>query len=311
VFTKGKSDRLTYWIGKQATDTISIAYETKPDWVNVDPAKLMLWEKNNMQSETQWLMQAKLAANAMDKAEVLAYFTKNWKDSSAYYEALTTLLNDQYFGTRKGALTLLKSGNVELNPALISLVEKLAETEKDLPTRSVAIDVLGTVGNQQYKAMFQKGVTDSSYSVAGASLESLARLDAAAAMAATTPAVKEDAKGRLTNSLRIVNYLEKDTAQAAEVLADYRKLQFVEKLFETNGILYYANKLTNITDFRKVVGAAAEASKMLRSDFMGLQSSIRSTFIWMIRQREELLRKNPNNEIAKEQLKYLREKTGY
>lgn len=142
-------------------------------------------------------------------------------------------------------------------------------------------------------------------------MESLARLDATAAIAAATPAVKEDTKGRLTTSLRIVNYLEKDTAKAAEILADYKKLQFIEKLFETNGILYYANKLTNVTEFRKVVGAAAEASKMLRSDFQGLQSSIRSTFVWMIRQREELLRKDPNNEIAKEQLKYLREKTGY
>lgn len=310
VYTNGKSDRLTYWIGKQATDTISISYETTPDWINVDPSKLMLWEKNNMQTEAQWLMQAKLAANAMDKAEALEYLSKNWKNTSAYLSALTAMLNDPYFGTRKGVLNMLKRGDVTMTNELLVQVEKLAVSEQDLPTRAIAIDVLGTIGNENYKALFLQGVTDSSYSVAGASLEALARIDTAAAITASI-SLKADAKGRLTNALRIAKYLTKDTAAASSLIAEYKKLQLFEKLMETNGMLYYANKLSNINDFRKIVGIAFEAAKSFYSDFQGLQTSIRSTFIWMIRQREEVLRKDPNNEIAKEQLKYLREKTGY
>jgi aminopeptidase N len=310
VYTNGKADRLTYWIGKQRTDTISIGYETMPDWINVDPAKLMLWEKNNKQSEAQWLAQATYAANAIDKAEALEYLSKNWKDTSTFYAAVSALLNDTYFGTRKGALSLLKRGDVTLTTELLQQVEKLAGTEGNLPTRAMAIDVLGTTGNTKYKSLFIQGLTDSSYSVAGASLEALARIDAETAVSASA-ALKADAKGRLTSSLRITNYLAKDTAEAGSIIAEYKKLQLIEKLMETNGMLHYAGKLSNIADFKKIVGIAAEAAKSLRSDFQGLQSSIRSTFIWMIRQREALLSKDPNNETAKEQLKYLREKTGY
>ncbi|HSC52934.1 MAG TPA: M1 family metallopeptidase [Phnomibacter sp.] len=311
IYTNGKASRLTYWIGKQKVDTISIAYHTKPDWINVDPQKAMLWGKTNSQSDEQWLAQARLAANAIDKVEAIEYIAKHWKNGNAAYEqAIGYLLNDAYFGTRKEALHFLKRGDITLSPALLAKVTQLASTEKDLLTKAAAIDVLATTGQKRFETLFLKGIHDSSYSVAGASLEALARINAPEAIASSQQ-LKADAKGRLTNALRITSYLEIDTANAMELLQEYKQTQMIEKLVETSGFLYFTNNVTNPEAFEKLVEAAADSYKLLRSDFQGLRTNIQSTFMWMIRQREAKLETYPNHELTKAQLKILRDKTGF
>jgi len=182
-------------------------------------------------------------------------------------------------------------------------------SESDLPTRALAIDVLSMSTQADHENLFVKALTDSSYSVAGAALESLARKNASKAIA-LAPQVEKDAKGRLEASLKIIEYLKKDVSDFTTVLADYRKLPMFDRLMSTNGMLYFANQLKNLNDFKKATGSAIEAYKMLRIDYMGLQTNIAATLRWMIAQRQTALLVDPDNNVLKDQLKYLQEKAG-
>lgn len=309
IYSNGKAERSTQWIGKQVSDTIRITYSTKPNWVNVDPEKLMLWEKDNNLEDAMWLAQMQEGKNHLDKVEALEALAPRWKNEPSYYNALQQLLQDAYYGTRKAALKQLKRGNMNATPAVLAIVEKMAITEPDLPTRAMAIDVLSMQVGKDYTSLLQKALQDSSYSVAGAALESMARLHADKAVAAATTQ-EQDAKGRLKAALQIVEYLKKDTAEATTIVADFKKMAFFEKLQAANGMLYYANRLTNTSHFKKAVGSAVDVYKMLPMDFQGWQTNILSTIRWMIAVRQQALSNNPNDALAIEQLKYLQEKTG-
>lgn len=304
-----EAERSTFWIGKQAVDTIRIAYSTKPVWVNVDPQKLMLWEKDNNQDDAMWIAQSTLGKNHLDKTEALSFLAKNWKAEPAYAAIAEKLLQDPYAGTRKAMLRLMKRGSVPVHATAHALIEKMAVSEPDLPTRALAIDVLSMSTQANHENLFVKALTDSSYSVAGAALESLARKNATKAIA-LAPQVEKDAKGRLEASLKIIEYLRKDVSDYTAVLADYRKLPMFDRLMSTNGMLYFANQLKNLNDFKKATGSAIEAYKMLRIDYMGLQTNIAATLRWMIAQRQTALLVDPDNNVLKDQLKYLQEKTG-
>jgi aminopeptidase N len=256
-----------------------------------------------------WLAQMQEGKNYLDKVEALESLAPRWKKEAGYDNALQQLLTDRYYGTRKAALKQLKRGSIKASPASLSLIEKMAATETDLPTRAMALDVLSLQCNAAYETAFTKALHDSSYSVAGAALESLARLDANKAIAAAK-AQEQDAKGRLKAALQIVDYLKKDTAQASTVLADFKKMAFFEKLQAANGMLYYANRLTDVSNFKKAAGSAIEVYKMLRMDFQGWQTNMLSTLRWMIAVRQQALSSNPNNTLLQEQLKYLQDKTG-
>lgn len=309
VYTDGKSNRLTQWI-KSATDTIRIAYETTPQWINVDPAKLLLWEKTNEQSEAHWLAQAALGQNYIDKAEALEYLTQHWKDTITYQAAVSRLLADEYFGIRKEVLNQLRRGHIKLTNEQRSIVASLAVSDPHPPARAYALDVLSLNNNGKYDPLFEKSLTDSSYSVAGAALQALSRTSPNAAMAAAKK-MEGDAKGRLKKSMAIAGYLTKTPDDAAEMLAAYKRLQVFEKIMETNAYLHYAHRLTNLPDFRKAVGSAIEAYKMLKFDYQGLQTDIASTLHWMMLEREKMIALDAENTMARDQLKYLREKTGW
>lgn len=308
VYTHGKPQRITWWT-KSANDTVSLQFESLPDWIDVDPARLMLWQKKINQSEAAWMAQAKYAGNHLQKLEVIEYLAANWKDDAAYVAILEQMLNDAYFGTRKAALNVLRKGNIALTPGVLKKVMTLVQNETNAPTKAYAIDVLSHVVPSAYEAMFEKACRDSSYSVAGAALEALARVNDTKAVALADQ-LKDDAKGRLTISLEIIEYLSKDANKPESTIDAYKKQTPVGKLMDANAMLYFANRISDVSAFRKAAGPALEAYKMLRLDYQGMQTSIASTIYWMIHQRESQLKADPNNGNAKEQLTYLKEKSG-
>ncbi len=308
VYTNGKPKMLTYWI-KGPSDTIALAYELKPDWIDVDPSRLMLWDKRNLQSEDQWLAQAKFANNHLQKAEVMEYMGKNWKEKPAYRNFLDSMLNNKFYGNRKLALQWLKRGSIIPTAGELKMIESIATTDDNYPLRALAIDVLSLVNGSTYNNLFSRSITDSSYSVAGAALEAVVRKNPELAVERAA-GLKNDAKGRLSTSLDLIEYLQKSTDSVSQVLTGYNNMELFDKLKQTNGLLYYANRLDSLQNFRKVAGAALETYKFVQTDFMGFQSTFASTLHWMIHERESLLASDPKNTVVQEQLKFLKEKSG-
>jgi hypothetical protein len=140
-------------------------------------------------------------------------------------------------------------------------------------------------------------------------LEAIARINPTLALQ-LADGEKKDMKGRLEASVKIAEFLKQSPDSAGTVVAAYKNQQLPERVLEANAMLHYANRLTNMTEFKKAAGTAIENYKFLRIDFQGLKTITASTIGWMMAQREAALISNPADKIAEEQLKYLREKMG-
>lgn len=305
----GQITRHTHWMGTRADDTIWLAMNAAPRWVNIDPDRGMLWEKDLQQTTSQWLYQSQAADDVIEKLEVLDWLSKNWKDSAVYHQVLQRYLHDSYAGTRKAAYQLLGKLGLPANHVLVAPIAAQVASEPNALTKAAMIDVLANNPSEEYFGLLAQLATDSSYSVAGAALEALCRYqpDKAVAMAAD---MAGDARGRLRSSVKIAEYLTKDLDKAEEHINKYRKLPLFEKMAETNAMLYLAERMPNMELFKKAVAPAIESYKSLRSDFQGWRSAVGSTLRWMIGKRQRSLIDNPYDELARQQLEYLKEKAG-
>ena len=79
---------------------------------------------------------------------------------------------------------------------VIEAIEKIANTDKDKKTKAAAISYLAKTSNVKYKLLYEKNISDSSYSVVGAALEGLLGLDETNAYVLAKK-YSEDAKGSL------------------------------------------------------------------------------------------------------------------
>jgi aminopeptidase N len=107
----------------------------------------------------------------MDRREALEYFGKNKMISQ-----LAQGLKDKYYGLRLLTLDNIDAQKAYSDPSVLSQIEQMATKEPNKKVQAKAIEILAKMKDNKYQPLFEKYVTDSSYSVAGAALEGLAAL---------------------------------------------------------------------------------------------------------------------------------------
>lgn len=131
----------------------------------------MLWSKTDNKTAENYIFQINNAPLYLDRKESLDYFNKKGMPE------LSIGLTDKYAPLRRSTITRLESSKIAEDPKIIASIEKIANTEKDRRTKAAAISYLSKTSNAKYKALYEKNINDSSYSVAGASLEGLIGLE--------------------------------------------------------------------------------------------------------------------------------------
>ena len=175
VYSSGANKkRYKVWL-ENPSDTFYFRSPQKPSLVNVDADKVLLVVKKDNKSAEEFEQQYKYAGNYVDRREALDYFGKN-KSSS-----LSLGLNDKYWGLRLLTLQYLEELNGYSNEAILNVIEKMAKDDENKKVKAKAIEMLAKMNNQKYLPVFEKNINDSSYSVAGASLEGLVMLEPASA----------------------------------------------------------------------------------------------------------------------------------
>lgn len=245
IYTGGKKTRYDVWMNNKA-DTFSFAADVKPDLINVDGDKILLATKKDAKTLDEFIFQYKNAGKFLDRKEALDFAAKKMKDPKAV-ELLKTALNDKYAALRIKAIQAL--GDADLDDATLSQIEKIASTDVNRPARAEAIDVLGALKNEKYKALFSKGVNDSSYSVAGASLEALASIDSATAIALAKKLSKEPAKGRLSSAISSVMVKYGDETAYDFIAANFEKMPLSQTKFQA--LQSFADILAKVKDATK------------------------------------------------------------
>ncbi len=196
VYSGGQMQRYPVWVTEREQG-FTFPYTKHPDLVNVDGDKVMLWTKKDDKTLDNYVFQYKYAGKYLDRREAIDFAIKKADDPKAL-DLLKLAVKDPYFGLRNYTLTKLKDlKNATVKTAMEPLLADIAKSDKKSTVRAAAIGLLGELGKDEYKPLFIKALSDSSYSVAGEGLEALAHLDAGGALAQARTLTKQPMKGKL------------------------------------------------------------------------------------------------------------------
>lgn len=183
-----------------ASDSFSFAVSSKPDLINFDGEKILLAEKKENKNLDNYIHQFYFAGNYLDRKEAVDFCGRKTDDPKAL-ALLKDALKDPYHGIRELALEKINMKNNRIKNEFEPLIATLVKTEKNRPVRASMISALGKTENNTYQSLYITNITDSSYSVAGAALEALSKIDSTAALEWAKRLSNETAKGRLDASI--------------------------------------------------------------------------------------------------------------
>lgn len=250
IYHGSSKKRYTVW-AENAADTFSFSVASKPDLINVDADKVLLAEKKDTKTLSEWIHQYTYAGRYLDRRDAIDFAARNTSDPAAY-DLLVKALGDPFYNIRIRAI--LGLGNAKPDAATISKIETIAKSDKHAVVRSIAIDALAKQKNEAYKDFFTKATSDSSYSVAGAALEALGLLDGKQAFAIANTLSKEENKGRLLTAITNVIIKYGDESVFDFVTGNFEDMPLSQAKFAAiNPLADFLSKVTDLERFKKGV----------------------------------------------------------
>ena len=219
VYNGAAKKRYNVW-AENKIDTFTFNYSQKPDLINVDGDKVILWAKTDNKTAENFVHQWKYAPLYMDRREALDYFNKKAMPE------LAEGLKDKFAPLRRSTITRLGTSKFKSDANVIQQVEMIANTDKDRTTKAAAISFLAKTKDAKYKSLYDKNINDSSYSVAGAALEGLKNLEPAKAYELAKK-YSSDAKGDLGDVINDVLMAEGTEADFDLLAGRYEKMPLI------------------------------------------------------------------------------------
>ncbi|MBV9988325.1 MAG: M1 family metallopeptidase [Chitinophagaceae bacterium] len=250
IYHGASKKRYMVWAENKA-DTFSFPVSSKPDLIDVDADKATLAVKKDDKTLAEYVHQFNYAPKYLDRREALEFAAKNISDPAAYGIAFKGL-SDPSFRIRIRAIATF--GTAKLDAATISKIESIARNDDHRVARAAAIDALAKLKNPGYRTLFVSGTTDSSYSVAGASLDALGLIDGPEAFRIAQRLANDENKGRLLSSIKSTMIKYGDESAFDRISGDFDKMPVNQSKFQVvPAFTEYLAKVTNAANFRKGV----------------------------------------------------------
>ncbi len=282
-------------------DTFSFSVRSKPDLINVDANKILLSNKKDSKTLSEYAHQFRFAKTFGDRREAIEFATKN-KNEAAANAILVKALNDPFHKLRIQAIAAL--GTTDLNTQTLAKIEVLATKDPYRLVRATAIEVLASRSDAKYRSLFAQGIKDSSYSVAGASVLGLMEIDEVAAIAAL-PELSKDARGELKSALEQVSVLTKTDADFEEMVADFEGAGMIEKFSKFNVFIIYLRKVENTANFKKGVDLMATFRDRMTPFAPQIKEVVNKMFTDLKAKKQAVKSKSSNATAIDEQIAYL------
>jgi aminopeptidase N len=236
VYNGAEKKRYNVW-SQNAVDTFTFNYSRRPDLVNVDAEKVMLWvKKENNKTLDNYIHQYKYAGNFVDRREAIDFASKKLDDPKAV-ELLTLALNDKFAPIRQFAISKVNPSNDKVKAATEPALLFIAKTDKSPRTRAAAIEKLGTLKKNEYAAMFKAATNDSSYTVSGNALVALGKVDPQESLAIAKKLSNTPLKGALRGA--VMNEIVKsgDESMADKIIGEFAAMPMSQTKFDALGSL--------------------------------------------------------------------------
>lgn len=270
VYNGKNKTRHPVWVTSKA-DTFHFNYTKRPDLVNFDGDKVLLAEKKeNGKTLEHYIHQYSAAGNYMDRREAIEFAGKQNTGDEKAAAFLRTALGDRYHGLRNLALTQTKKflKNDAVKASFESIIRNMAKSDKKSTVRAAAIDLLADFATGSDKDMLTAASRDSSYSVAGAALAALAKMEPGNAYSLAKQ-FANDARGRLGQAVGKI-LIEQGTEADFDLVADqYKNLPLTQDKLTTNTPQFceFLNKVTDLTKVKKGIDLIMDFRKIIPANF--------------------------------------------
>lgn len=263
IYSSGTNKkRYKVWL-ENPSDTFYFKSVKKPSLINVDADKVLLAIKKDNKSADEFEEQYKYAPNYLDRREALAFFAKN------NLSDLALGLNDKYAGLRLLTLEDMDKQNNLHAGSVLNQIEQMAQKDPDKKVQAKALEILAKTKDNKYLPLFEKNVTDSSYSVAGASLEGLAALepDQAYSMAKK---FSNDALGKLGDVVAGIIQKNGSPEDFSFLLEHFKDLPLSgDKIRSASVFAKYLETLKDKENVRKGVDEIMNFRKQIPEQYLG------------------------------------------
>ena len=175
----------------EATQTFSMALAAKPELVNVDASKKLLWQKTDNKPLSESVYQFSHAPSFVDRREALAAAAEEQTTSAAARGVMLAALNDKFYGLRLAAMQSMKLEDKAVAKAAAPALRKLASTEKNTAVMSQILTSLAQLKDKKDENLFTQSLSSQSYNVQASSLAALATVQPAKALARAKTMEKE------------------------------------------------------------------------------------------------------------------------
>lgn len=262
LYNGAAKTRYNVWV-ENKIDTFTFNYTQKPDLINVDADKVMLWQKTDNKTAENFIHQIKFAPLYLDRKEALDYFGKKAMPE------LAEGLKDKYAPLRRSTINKLGTSKFKDDAKVIEAIEKMANTENNRRTKAAAISFLAKKVDAKYKALFEKNISDSSYSVAGAALKGLQSLEPARSYELAKK-YNNDARGDLGDVVNDIIMSEGTEADFDLVAGCYEKMPLSqEKVGASATFAGYLEKVQNVANVKKGIDLIVKFRNLVPEQFRG------------------------------------------
>lgn len=309
IYNGAAKVRRNVWT-ENAMDTFTFNYTKRPDLVNVDADKILLWVKKDNKTLDNFIHQYKYAGNYVDRREAIDFAAKKQDDPKSL-DLLKTALTDKFQGLRNYTITKLDLKKETVKTAAEPILFNLAKTDKYAAVRANAINLLGEYNKAIYASLFRSAVNDSSYSVAGSALTALGKIDSIAALTLAKELVNKPAKGALENAILGEIIKSGDESMADKIIGDFAKLPLgTPKLNSLTSVSAYLAVMKDTEKFKWGVDEIVKLREAIPENFRNQTDPYINGIVLkgILAAKTDALKEKPAEAALQQQINYIKSK---
>lgn len=308
IYNGAAKVRHNVWASNPA-DTFTFSYTKRPDLVNVDGDKVLLWNKTDKKTLDNFIHQYKYAGNYLDRREAIDFASKRQDDPKAV-ELLKNALSDKFYGIRGFTINKLDMTKDAVKAMAEPVLLNIAKTDKYSVVRATAINSLGTLKKPEHAALFKTAVNDSSYTVSGNALLALSKVEPKAALEIAKELSGKPAKGALENAITAAIATSGDETLFEKMLEDFTAMPLQSKFPAVGNIATYIGALKSTDKFKKGVDELVKFRDGIPEAIKGQTDPYLNGVILkgILTTKDGQLKEDPNNAQLKEQVDYIKSK---
>jgi aminopeptidase N len=309
VYNGAAKTRYNVW-SKNAADTFTFTYKTRPDLINVDADKVMLWVKKDAKTLENYIHQYTYAGNYVDRREAIEIAAKNQADPKAA-ALLKTALTDKYKGLRAFTISKLDLKKENIKNSVEPVLADIAKNDKAATVKAAAIDRLGEYNKKEYAELFKNAVNDSSYTVAGNALAALANVDPEASAAIVKKLADTKMKGVLQEVVMGEILKSGDETMADKIIGDFAAMPLSQGKFQAlNGLSTYLSAIKNIEKIKWGVDEVVKFREKVPENFRNQTDPFINGMVLkgILAAKGKQLKETPDDKALAELVEYIKAK---